>query len=227
MRYISQHSNLVLYKDNGEIAHSWDRSTATGTAIRGTEYKFGTDGVLGLGTLTTNSGYGNYIDAASVSWDTDAKLAYIYDTDLSGATTTKVEMAGQGDLTDPTDGYRGIFFEAPTLQSDTAVSSTSGVYYEVISGSVIYDSTTYNRGDQFVTDGSETAVTGTGTFALAIPPMLAKKCDAFRTEHFKIKSLATGNESTSYWDYSTGSWGGFNPNDSLTSTDSDYFGATD
>lgn len=215
MRYISQFANLALFKDNGELAHV-----------------FGPDGVLVVGSLTTASGAGNYIDAAANAGDTGDELQLPYSTDLDGNAVTRLEMAGLGSLDTSTqtggsvttlaEGYR-TFYEAPVLTGTTSsVSSVANVYYKVLSGSVTYDGTTYTKNQVFYTDGVTTATTGSGTFALDIPPALKNECDTFRDEQFKIKHLKDGTESTAYYNFTDG----MTPRSSLTCTDDTFFGFT-
>lgn len=196
-------------------------------------YVFGPDGVLLVGSPTTASGAGNYIDAATHAGDTSLDINLPYPTDLDGNTVTRLEMAGLGTLTLVTKtsaslaslalGYR-IFFEAPVLAYNAGVPATAGIYYKVLSGAVTYNGTTYTQNQEFVTTGGVTTTSGTaGTFALCIPPALKNECSPFRTEQFKIKVLKDGTESNSYWLYDAS---GFNPMDSLVTTDPDFYGFT-
>jgi len=114
MRYIAPNSTLVLYRNDGKIGIN---------ATNQQEYLFGYQGVLIVGTANTDVGAGNYIDQGVLS--EPSGLMQKYPTDLLGATTISIEMAGQGSLTgldnagapltNLTDGYRGIFFEAPPV----------------------------------------------------------------------------------------------------------------
>ena len=213
MRYISHISNYMITKNNGDLC-----------------YVFGPDGVLVVGSLTTSTGAGNYIDTAENPSDTSLEINLPYATDLDGNAVTRLEMAGLGTLNKVTKtggalstfeaGYRN-FFEAPVL-SGTGVAVVNGAYYVVLSGTVLYNGVTYTKGEEFlvITDQS-TAGNSLGTFAICIPPCLKRACDPFRTEHFKIKVLEKGDESNDYWNYDAS---GFNPMDSLTTTDADFYG---
>lgn len=224
MRYISHISNLVLYKNNGEIGRD---------NLSKRPYSFGQNGELIIGSTTTATGVGNYIDA-STNTDIDEQLQLNYPADLDGNTTTRVEMAGLGTLNglsktsgavSPLNAGHRMFFEAPTLTGTTAVSGNAGVWYLVLTGTVTYDSVVYSAGQKFETDGSATSTTGSGTFRLCIPPELERSCrnDDAVAGIFAYKNLYKGNEGTNYWNYGDG----IDPRDSTTSTDADYFGWTD
>lgn len=227
MRYISKHGTTTLLTKEGKIGTD---------PTNGTEYLFSPQGVLIVGLPTTDSGAGNYINAADLSLDT--ALMKKYPTDLKGATTISIEMVGQGSLsgfdnsgaalTNLTDGYRGIFFKAPSVASGTAVTTYENVWYEVLTGLVSYGGTTYGRGEKFATadavtataSGTRDGVTTAGTYALTLPPAIINGCEAFRAEHFKIKNMKKGDEATGYYDWVDGA----TPKSSLTSTDTDWFG---
>lgn len=211
MRYITQHSNLVLYTKGGDA-----------------KYRFGPQGVLVVGAATCTS---TKIDPDA----TGADLMRKYDTDLLGATTISIEMVGQGSLdkkndsgsalTNLEDGYRGFFFKAPPITSPSAtdIPATAGIWYRVLTGQVCYAATWYAVGDEFESDGTNRPTTGTGTFALTIPPEITKNCDPFRDELFKVKHLKNGDEALNYWKWTDG---GYEPHDSITCTDTDYYGWT-
>lgn len=218
MRYISHISNLVLYTKNGAIVDRFDYN-----------------GVLVKGDGTTNLGTGNQIDVVLKSSTPNDETMRVYTTDLLGNSAISEEMCGLGNLASLDlalagldslqQGYNRNYFEAAVLTSTTDVVSdlSANIYYEVLTGTTIYDGTTYTVGQVFYTDGSTTATTGTGTFALTIPPALNRECQAFRPEHFKIKSLLTGNESSADWSYAEG----FAPRDNMTTDDPDYFAYTE
>lgn len=221
MRYISHKSNLVLYRNDGNIGRD-DLSDKA--------YVFGQNGELIIGSTTTAVGVGNYIDASSLT-DTTQQLQLLYPTDCDGNQVTRIEMAGLGTLTGVTktsgavspliDGYRD-FFEAPTLTGTTAVPATAGIWYLILTGSVTYNSVAYVAGQKFETNGTTTATTGTGTFRVTIPPELEKTCNnpTATAGVFAYKELYKGNEGTNYWNYGDG----IDPKDSTTSTDADYYG---
>ena len=211
MRYISKHADAILLKTDGSINK---------------DYNFNPDGVLVVGSLTTDAGAGNAISPTG--------LFVLYPTDLDSNTVTCLEMCGMGSLTkvsgagsaltNLSDGYRGYFYPAPVLTGTSdAVSGTGGIRYKVLSGTVTYAGTDYGVGEIITTDGSTTATTGTGTFAVYLPQRLEKAAEEFLTEEFKIKSLLVGDEPNDYWRYNIS---GAESRNSLVSTDSDFVGWT-
>ena len=219
MRYITQHSNLVLYRDNGDYA-----------------YRFGPQGVLVVGSASTDTGSGNAIDADLNATYPAQQLQRVYDTDLGGNLTNCLEMCGMGslvsvdaegnDLSSLEAGYNRIFFEAPVITPGaTTIPAIAGIYYEVLSGTVTYDSVDYTVGQTIVSDGTTTttSTSDSGTFALMIPPAMVDEVDEFLDEHYKIKNLKTGNEASDYFNWDNG----FTPRNSAVSTDTDYFGYTE
>lgn len=215
MRYITHIDNLLLYLNNGHIAH-----------------RFGPYGTLIVGDPFTNVGNANriHIHYGNVG------LMHIFPTTLDGDDADPhIELCGLGSLTrldwngdvlpNLQDGYWRNFFEAPLIAAATpTISSVSGyadVYYQVIAGTVIYAGTTYTVGEQFYTDGLNTVITGTGLFALCIPPALTNKCECFRDEEFRLKHLKVGDEPADYYEFRDG---GFDPRDSNDSTDADWYG---
>lgn len=215
MRYISTKNDLVLYERGGKIRHKFK------------------NGVLAVGSLTTNVGTGNSIDAA-LRTDFSKELMPIYSTDLLGATTQCLEMCGLGSLTNANlagsslttyeVGLRGAFFQAPVISTGSStVPAAKGREFEILTGTVTYAGVTYSVGQVFVSDGSTTTTSGSGTFALSIPSSLRATKNEFRTEQFKINSLAKGDESKSYWNQDQY---GAAATASLTSTDADYVGWT-
>jgi hypothetical protein len=224
MRYISQISNLVLLTNGGDIGR--DDSSKK-------KYSFGQHGELIIGSLTTASGTGNYIDAGTLS-DPSDQLMLVYPTDLDGNAVTRLEMAGLGTLdgvtktsgsVSPLNAGHRLFFEAPNISGGTAVSGTAGVWYKVLTGAVTYASVVYVAGESFETDGSNTETSGTAVFRLSIPPELKKTCENPEAVAglFAYKHLQTGREGTKYWNYGHG----IVPKDSTTSNDPDYFGWVD
>jgi hypothetical protein len=206
MKYKSQHSNLVLYAPNGNAV-----------------YKF-KQGSLTVGTATGTTGT-NIIDYTSIM--------SLYATDLLGATTHAIEMAGQGTLNGLDDdgtavtplskGYRGGFFKTPPIAAGQSVPAVASIYYIVTSGIVTYNGVAYYPGDIFVTNGTETTTSATsaGYFELTIPPALDHECEAFRSCQFEINTLQRGDESSAYWNWDDS---GFEPQDSLYTTNADWVG---
>lgn len=214
MRYISEAQNLVLYNQNGKIAYRFKNHE------------------LVVGLTTTASGAGNSIDSTLKPSDTDNQLQRIFSTDLLGATTACAEMCGQGSLTSVAvggnltkleNGYKGIYFEAPVKSGGDTVSPVAGITYKVLSGTITYNSVAYTAPETFVTTGGVTATSGSGAkFALGLPPIKNKSVEEqFLTENFKEKHLLKGNESPDYFNYNIG---GAAPYDSMTSSDTDFFG---
>lgn len=224
MRYISKNPNLTLYSRDGNVKHQF------------------VNGVLTVGSLTTAYPLAtNSIVATPTSNVGDDLAPVIKDgTDLKGFTTGAcVEIAGQGALTGVTYasfktgesltalecGYRGVFFPAPQITPGaTTVPATADIWYEVLSGSVTYAGVTYGKkesaGAYFKSDGSTTTTSGSGTFALTLPPALAgDPADQFRNEAFALTQLGTPDAVTGYWNLQKD----YTPTDSLVSTDDTYF----
>lgn len=206
-RYITHISNLKLINEKGEVI-----------------YNFGLEGELIIGDPTSFTGAANKIDPD--------KIVKIYETDLLGGTTQIIEIKGQGSLNKKNDagadlpkletGYRGKFFKAPPITpGSNTVAAIQGIRYKVLKGTVTYKSVTYKQNDVFVSDGTTTATSGTGRFALYLPKFLTDECCDDSTEHFKIKKLMHGDESTAYWFPDEG---GFVPRASLTTTDANFYG---
>lgn len=205
MRYISKNPELVLLLTNGKEAF---------------EFK---NGVLVVGDPTTATGAGNFIDPAKTytfpeSDSTTFTLMEVFPTDLAGATTAKIEMCGQGSLADPLGapiGLRGYFFEAPVLTGTSAsVPAKKNIEYVVLTGTVTYNGVTYKVGEHFVTDGTVTATTGTGTFALIFPE---NTWDVNTKALFKERHMITGLEARDYWIPTRD--GGYVPRGEFTTTD--------
>lgn len=219
MRYISPYANLKLYRKDGTIAHEF----VNGVLIVG-------DQTTTNGTDTTSGVSGYVVDAFEYSSTPETEIFQIYSTTLDGGTDNRWELAGQGSLNgvddngdaldNLEDGYRGFFFEAPKLSGADGASSTEGVWYEVLEGSVTYGGTEYTVGQFFETDGDATTVTGDGYYALALPESLRNKCKCFCAEEFKIKHLQYGDEPLSYFFFGEG----FKPRNSMTTTDADFYG---
>lgn len=210
-RYISHIPNLTLFNRDGTVRAQF------------------VNGVYEIGQLTTNGGL--YSIDPSVQTDADTSLQTPWSTDLLGATTQRIEMAGMGSLTKTNaagsaltnleDGYVRTFYYAPVISGGTATSSVVGVWYEVLSGNLTYNSIVYHKGDKFETVTGQTSTSGsTATYALTIPPDLAKDIDSYRDEYFEQVHLNDPSEATGYWDPMSGS----TTYDSNVSTDTDYFG---
>ena len=199
MRYISKHARLALYTTEGNIAHQFNQH------------------VLIVGDPTTDVGAGNFIDPATEYWD-KGKLMEVFPDDLAGTTTAKIEMMGQGDLSDPlgnAKGLRGYFFESPILTATTAsVPAKKDIHYWVSKGTVTYAGITYSAGQVFKTDGSTTATTGTGEFFI-IPPR--NYMEVNEPGLFEEKHLQFHDEVRAAWLPEIE--GGFIPRSEFTTTD--------
>jgi len=219
MYYISKIENLAIRNRNGAVA-----------------YQFKNHRLL-VGSATTDVGAGNKIDATLKAADTDNELQRLtrYPTDLLGAVTNCVEMAGQGSLVRLSDGgtalsalicgYTGLFFKAPTISGGTAVPAIAGITYRVEAGTVTYNSIAYGATTTFVTDGTATATSGSGAkFRVWIPKSLDDSNEEqYLTESFKIAQLETGLESPNYFNYNIG---GAAPYSSMTSSATNFYGKT-
>lgn len=201
MRYITQYDQFCLFTDAGNVAYQFE------------------GGVLDLGS-------GVIIDATLKS-GTDNSLQMVFPADLSGVALTasgfsRLEGAGQGNLITTASGLVGNFYEAPTLTATTnAVAAIWGTKYKVLSGTVAYAGTTYNTNEVFFANGTTTATTGTGTFALEVPEILKQTVDQHTKPAFELAHLNSPNDVTGYWGLSND---GFLPNNSLVTTDvNSYF----
>jgi len=215
MRYISKKHGLLLQRNDGKTVSKFR------------------NGYYIKGSVTTKVGAANVIDFSHHAADSTLDVNRVFDDDLNGAVTNCGEMCGLGSLNgiDETGsgalasvaaGYRGNFFEAPTLTGTTnAVSGNAGVYYIVLTGTVTYDGVEYSVGEQFVTDGSATATTGSGTFRLTLPPTMINECDSFIAEKAREMLLKDGLEVNDDWSFQND---GFIPNDSLVCTGDYYVG---
>ena len=193
MRYISR-NDIDLFRNDGTIAYQF-------------KYNY-----LDLGS-------GNIIDASLMTPDS-LSLQLVYPTDLSGATTSRLEMAGQGTLY----GEERLFVESPILGfSSGTLAAVDGNWYEVIAGVVSYNNRQYRAGDVFkgidtnnitdVSSGAEIAKTYAGDNEDVID----------RRGQFWLKHLQHGDEP---YDYPVRDAIGYEPRSSLTTTDANYYGWT-
>lgn len=200
MHYVSKNPNLALFKLNGKTAYQFF------------------NGSLIVGLTTTNSGTGNYIDAA-VKTPLSESLMTFYATAVTNAANADLSYAGLGtlamiDAQAAKSDYR-LFLEAPYLTAGTdSVSTVGGQHYFVKSGNATYAGTTYRAGQTFITDGTttETGTTSTpaGVFHRIFPQ---NECACNREEAFKMAHLQYGDESPSYHLWTNG---GFDPRDEQT-----------
>lgn len=112
---------------------------------------------------------------------------------------------------------QGQYYESPYLSvGATSVPALRGLVYKVLNGTVTYNGIAYTVMQEFTTNGTVTATTGTtgAKFAITIPPaMKAREMDN-RDAMFREKHLLTGNEATGY--HSWTALGGFLPKDDLS-----------
>ena len=179
----------------------------------------------------------------------DCDLQRVMPFDLQGASVVSLEMCGLGSLNsydsagaglgDIYKGYQGMFFEAPiwtfTTSGDlvgTPYYAINGMCFKVQSGSITYNGVKYIGGETFCITGSVTAITvnstgfgsnadATAKLSYDLPPALCGDCMHDRACDFANKMLLVGDESTGYHNWYNG---GFVPNDSLVSTDAEWFG---
>lgn len=110
-------------------------------------------------------------------------------TNLYSAGATDLEKIGLGN----------IFFEAPPIASPaTNTIDDTGVWYQVLTGTVIYNGVTYKAGELFLSVDTFDDSTGTGTFALDVPHQfkLSPVEHNQRSEYYKTTQLAIGDESS-------------------------------
>lgn len=192
MRYISEH-DLDLFKNNGQIAYHFF------------------NGVLDLGLGTIN---------ADLATPAEESLQLVYEKDLADATTSRIEMAGQGDLTDLPDGKR-LFYESDILAFTTGeYTPTSGLWYEVVNGTVEYNGKRYHAGDKIkAIDTNNIADVASGQIAPTFPDTQGKPID-MRGEYW-TKHLEHGDEPL---DYPLHNVAGYEPRNSMTTSDEGWYG---
>lgn len=193
MRYISK-NDIDLFRNNGTIAYQF-------------KYNY-----LDLGS-------GNIIDASLMTPDS-LSLQLVYPTDLRGATTNRLEMAGKGTLY----SEERLFVESPILDlSSGTLAAINGTWYEVIAGIVSYNNKQYRAGDVFkgIDTNNITDVSGGAEIAKTYAGDNEDVID--RRGQFWLKHLQHGDEP---YDYPVRDAIGFEPRSSLTTTDADYYGWT-
>lgn len=151
-------------------------------AVDGTVLHRFKNGVLVVGDAALNT-TGNKIPVTFSGTDSQ-KYTNLYST-----ASTDIEKVGLGKL----------FWEAPPIASPaTNTVDDSGVWYQVLTGTVTYNGTTYKAGDLFFTEATFNDTTGTGTFALDVPHdyKLSPVEHNQRSEYYKTTQLAIGDESS-------------------------------
>ncbi len=193
MRYISK-NDIDLFRNNGTIAYQFI-------------YNY-----LDLGS-------GNVIDASLMTPDS-LSLQLVYPTDLSGATTNRIEMAGQGELY----GDERLFVESPILDlSSGTLAAVDGNWYEVIAGVVSYNNRQYRAGDVFKGIDTNDIVDVSGGAEIALTYAGDNEDVIDRRGQFWLKHLQHGDEP---YDYPVRDAIGYEPRSSLTTTDANYYGWT-
>ena len=230
MRYISVNPGLLLLTDSGQSRHEFFNGVLTigdGTTR---------DGSSASGTPT--SGY--VVDAFDKSGTFYSDLMFIRPADLSGDTAgttwaSRAERVGMGTLTLTTatgatlgslrSGWDGsTFFEAPLIDASAGTTpGSSGAWYNVETGSVTYNSSTYRTGQAFMSVGTGDA-SGDGFIALTLPPELVDGCNPYLTEHFKIAKTMNPDDYLNYWDSAAEQ--GFEPRNESGTTDDAFYGWT-
>ena len=175
MRYISPNHRLTLIQKNGEVG-------SVGTK----QYRF-ENGVLIIGQAKFNT-TGNVI------------VPQLSNTD--GTALQIVNSAGSSDLEKV--GLGTNFFEAPDLTvADSTQALTSGLYYFVTQGTIVFGGTTYTAPARFKA-GSSANFTGTGTVYADLTAAYYKQDEEnFRAQSFPIVHTGTTDEGS--WNDST--WG--------------------
>lgn len=173
MRYISPNHRLALIQKNGEVGSYGNK-----------QYRF-ENGVLIIGSAKLNTA-GNVI------------VPQLANTD--GTALQIVDATGGTDLAKV--GLGKYFFEAPDLTvADSTQALTSGSYYQVVSGSIVFGGTTYTAPARFKA-GSSANFTGTGTAYLDFTASVFKQDEEnFRAQSFPIVHL--GNTDEGSWDDTT------------------------
>lgn len=123
--------------------------------------------------------------------------------DLSGVATSKLfDFSGTpwnaDDTSDLTKCGLGWMFwesEIEAASSITIDATPAGQAYKVTTGPVVYNSTTYQTGERFLSVTGQTTCSGAGYVCPDIPPEYYVPDEVqFRKENFKVKHLAKGNE---------------------------------
>lgn len=227
MRYISPIEDLVLYRNNGEIAHKFkngelicgDRSTRDGTNLAADALPYTVD-------------YYAYVAAPETEIVTPFES--VIGTRESEAVWVRLEEIGLGYLTgfgydgstalaSLPDGYRGSFYEAPDIATGAlTVPAIAGIKYEVTAATVTYDGVAYALGEVFTSDGTITTTSGAGgKFAVVLPRALKNAVDQMEAEAFAQAHLLDPADAIAYWNKTNG---GYTATDSLTSTDFNFVG---
>lgn len=130
MRYRSRWNSYGIYQENGKLMLD---------PVSNKPYKF-KNGVLVVGSTTSNSGSGNAIVPNLSATD--------------GTAAMETYSAGSTDL--EKIGLNTVFIEAPVIAVPN--TPTASVAYEVISGAITYGGARYNLGDIFYGVSGDTAV---------------------------------------------------------------------
>ena len=221
MLYLFKDPNGCLYSKNGQIA------TQGGKMLQAT------NGFLEIGdpTLATTGNVILAIDPLTTS-DNNLDLMWIYPTDLDGHAPGTTEAyclgaAGLGDILTPNaaghttrTGMDAYFWLAPLLANNATLAD--GITYYVYSGSVVYNSVTYTRGQTFkCTTAHGTSFTGAGyicNFFSFIPGADQNRKAWFSIINFCRADMAQPNNHYGEVNFP------IEPNISTTTTDQTFFG---
>lgn len=196
MRYISPFARLKLYRKNGDLAYSFEQHEL----------------VIGLPTSTSD------VIVPLQSPDT-LSLMTVYDTPLSGSGDPNLELCGLGYLNWVNSGWRN-FYESPWTQSVNAV--TLDTYWLVNAGVVNYNNKDYYPGDVIkLASGDSLSLSGSTYVSQWFFPGMITEEGIDRSAVFRMKNLYVGDESPNYWTWANG---GYQPTNSLVSTDPNFFG---
>lgn len=179
MRYITPFHGLCLRQKNGETGK-----------YGSTPYQF-ENGELVVGS-TSAGGSGNVI-VPNLSATDGTALQQVYP---NGA--TDLAKVGQGTLGTNAayaSQVQGLFYEAPDLTvAGSTAGLTTGLWYKVISGTVVHNSTTYTAPTRFKA-GATADFTGTGTARRDLDSNLWSQDELNeRSEAYKLANTLNGDE---------------------------------
>lgn len=201
MRYISPFARLKLYKQNGDLAYSFEQHELVINSV-------------------TSTATADIIDATTKT-PIEETLMRVYDQPITpGGPTELLELCGLGYLNNNNANWR-LFYESPWVQAVTALTYDS--YWLVNQGQVTYNNKTYYPGDIIqLASGDSLTLSGSNYISQWFFKGMLKEDDTVdRSALFRQNNLLVGDESPNYW---TWSGGGYQPTNSLVSTDPNFFG---
>ncbi|MGC8978640.1 hypothetical protein [Caldisericum sp.] len=197
MRYISPYGRLKLYKENGDLAYSFEQHSLV---------------------LKYASADVDYIDATTKTDGTT--LMRVYDKPINaGGPKELLEKCGLGYLTPDNSQWR-LFYESPLVQS--AQANPFDTYWMVEAGKVTYKGIEYKIGEIIkLASGDSLSLSGANYISQwFFPAMLKVDQSIDYTSLFKLNNLLVGDESPKYW-----GWGeAYTPTNSIISSDPNWFG---